>query len=53
MKEIYCVICGKHKKFGKPKISYFSKKCKFFLLLAVSVKIKVKKYLKKKSQLKY
>ena len=22
MKKLYCVICGKHRKFEKPKISY-------------------------------
>ena len=22
MKKLYCVICGKYRKFGKPKISY-------------------------------
>ena len=23
MKKLYCVICGKYRKFEKPKISYF------------------------------
>ena len=26
MKKLYCVICGKCKKFEKPKISYFLEK---------------------------
>ena len=26
MKKIYCVICGKYRKFEKPKISYIFKK---------------------------
>ena len=26
MKELYCFICGKNKKFGKPKISYILEK---------------------------
>ena len=26
MKKLYCVICGKYRKFEKPKISYLSKK---------------------------
>ena len=26
MKKLYCVICGKYRKFEKPKISYISEK---------------------------
>ena len=26
MKKLYCVICGKYRKFEKPKISYFLEK---------------------------
>ena len=26
MKKLYCVICGKHRKFEKPKISYIFEK---------------------------
>ena len=26
MKELYCVICGKYRKFGKPKLSWLSEK---------------------------
>ena len=26
MKKLYCVICGKYRKFGKPKISYLLEK---------------------------
>ena len=26
MKDIYCVTCGKHRKFGKPKVSYLLEK---------------------------
>ena len=26
MKKLYCVICDKHRKFEKPKISYFLEK---------------------------
>ena len=26
MKKLYCVICGKHRKFEKPKISYILEK---------------------------
>ena len=50
MEKIYCIICGKYRKFGKPKISYLLEKT---LLFAVSARIKMKNYLKKKKQLKY
>ena len=26
MKKLYCTICSKYRKFGKPKISYFLEK---------------------------
>ena len=39
MKKIYNVICGKYRKFKKPKTSYIS----FFLLFAVSVRIEILK----------
>ena len=26
MKKIYCIICGKYRKFEKPKVTYISKK---------------------------
>ena len=32
MKKLYCVICGKYRKFGKPKIPYLLKKT---LLLSI------------------
>ena len=50
---MYCVFCSKYIKKEEPKMSYLVKKHQFFLLFAVSVKMKVKKYLKKKNQLKY
>ena len=54
MKKLYCVICSKYRKLGKPKnIMRFRKKHQCFLLFAVNVKTKMKKYLKKKSQLKF
>ena len=48
MKKLYCVICGKCKKFEKPKILYLLEKNWFFLLFAVSARMKMKSYLKKK-----
>ena len=54
MKKIYCVICDKCRKFEKPKISYISEKTLVLSLLsAVSAKMKIKKYWKKKNQLRY
>ena len=44
MKNIYCVICGKYRKFEKPKIYTFSKKHWFFILFAVSERMKIKRY---------
>ena len=52
MKKLYCVICSKYRKFEKPKISYLLEKM-FFLLFAVTTRMKMEKYLKKKHQLKY
>ena len=54
MKKLYCVICSKYSKFEKPKISYLLEKTLVLVILfAVSVKMKMRKYLKKKNQLKY
>ena len=53
MKEIYCVICSEYRKFEKPEISYISEKTLVFPLFVVSVKMKMKIYLKKKNQLRY
>ena len=49
VKKLYWVICGKYKcrKSEKPKISYIFNTHYFFLLFAVSARIKLKKYLKK------
>ena len=47
MKKLYWVICGKHRKFEKPEISYLLVKTLF--LFAVSARMKIKKYLKKKN----
>ena len=53
MKKLYCVICGKYKKFRNPKISYVFVKHQYFLLFAGSARIKMKKYLKKQDQLRF
>ena len=41
MDKLYCVIYGKHRKFKKPKISYILEKYYFFLLFAVSARMKI------------
>ena len=51
IKKLDCVICSKYRKIEKPKMSYLIKKT--ILLFAVSIKMKNKKYLEKKNQLKY
>ena len=53
MKKIYCVICGKYRKCKKTKISYTFEKTLAFFLLAVGMRTKMKKYFKKKNQLRY
>ena len=54
MKKVYGVICGKYRKFKNPKISFiFGKLSFFFLLFSVITTMKLKKYLKKKNQLRY
>ena len=47
MKELYCVICGKYRKFAKHKISYLLQKTVLYVMN------EGEKYLKKKNQLKY
>ena len=38
MKKIYCVICGKHRKFEKPKMSYLLKKILVFSIVCSKCK---------------
>ena len=49
MRKLYCIICCKYKKFEKLKISYLLQKT----LFAVSARMKMKNYLKKKNQLRH
>ena len=53
MKKLYCVICGKCRKFGKPKISYPLEKTLVLSIICINCKSEDKKYLKKKNQLRY
>ena len=51
MKNLYCIICGEYIKFEKPEISYLLEKTIFLVLFAVSKRMKMKNYLKKKSSI--
>ena len=53
MKKLYCVVCDKYRTFEKPKILYLLENQQFFLLFAVSAKMKMERYFKKKNRLKY
>ena len=52
IKKLYCVICGKYRKFEKPRISHLLQET-LVLLFVVSAKMKKKNYLKRKNQLRY
>ena len=53
MKKVNCVICGKHRKFEKPKISFLLEKALVLPIIGSKCKNEDKKDLKKKNQLKY
>ena len=44
MKKLYCVICGKYRKFEKPKISYLLEKTSLLSIICSKCKIKIKKH---------
>ena len=53
MKKLYCVICGKYRKFKKPKKSYILERTLVISIICSKCKNEDEKYLKKKNQLKY
>ena len=53
MKKLSCIICGKYGKFKNPKISYIFKKILVFSIICSKCKMKMKKLLNKKNQLRY
>ena len=53
MRKLYCVICGKYRKFKNPKISYIFDNTLVVSITYISTKMKMKKHLKKKNQLRY
>ena len=52
MRKFYCTKCKKYKEFKKPKISYVCDKTLPFLVFITIVEVKMKKYVRKKNQLK-
>ena len=53
MKKLYYVICGKNRKFKKPKMSSVFENTLFFSIIYSKCKMKMKKYSKKKNQLRF
>ena len=53
MKKLYSVICGKCRKFEKPKISNILEKTLVLFVICSSAKMMMKKCLKKNNQLRY
>ena len=51
MKKLYCVICGKFRKFKKHKISYILEKA--WVLYIIWIKCKVDEEKLKKNQLRF
>ena len=52
--KMYYNVCNKYRKFKTPKITFKKNpKKQIFLLITVNVVMNIKKYLKKKNQLKY
>ena len=54
MKQLYCVIYGKYRKFEKPKLSYILGKTLVLSVICSKCKNEdEKKHVKKKNQLRY
>ena len=53
MKKIYSLICGKHRKFEKPKMPYLLEKALVLSIICSKCKYEEEKYLKKENQVKY
>ena len=53
MKKLYCVICGKYRKFDKPKISYIFEKILVLSVICSMCRNEDEKKSKKKNQLRY
>ena len=53
IKKLYCFICGKYRKYEKPKISYLLEKTLVLSITCSKCRNKDEKYLKNKNQLRY
>ena len=53
MKKVYCVICGRYRKFEKPKTSYILEKTLVLSIICIKCKNEDEKCLKKKNQLRF
>ena len=51
MKKLYCVICGKYRKFEKPKISYLLEKALVLSIICNKCKNEDKKSFKEKESI--
>ena len=51
MKKLYCVICGKYRKFEKPKISYLLEKALVLSIICNKCKNEDKKSFKKEESI--
>ena len=47
MRKLYCVICGKYRKFEKPKISYLLEKTIVLSIICSKCKNEGEKYLRR------
>ena len=52
MKKIYCVICGKYRKFEKPKISYLLEKTLVLSIICSKCKNEDEKTFKEEESIK-
>ena len=52
MKKLYCVICGKYKKFEKPKMSYLLEKTLILSIIYSKHKNEDEKLFKKEESIK-
>ena len=51
MKKLYCAVCGRYRKFEKPKVLYILEKILILSVICSKCKNQDKKYLMKKNQL--
>ena len=51
MKKLYCVICGKYRKFGKPKILYLLEETLVFSIICSKCKNEEEKLFKEEKSI--